>query len=118
MREVTMPRNWVVIALLALPPAARAGLYYSGEVVAELPSQWRGFLPDQRLLRTLPVAAVNTPRREPYREAAERLAKKGDRTADESADLGALLLRLGKPDAALEGLREAARKHPDHFRLA
>src|SRR2546429_240416 len=41
-------------AVLFLPtPDARAGLYYSGEEIAPLPSQWRGFLIDQRLLRTL-----------------------------------------------------------------
>ncbi|MFO0810577.1 MAG: hypothetical protein U0746_18270 [Gemmataceae bacterium] len=113
-----MSRTLVVATLLALSPATHAGLYYSGEVVADLPSQWRGFLPDQRLLRTLPVTAINNPLRDTYREAADRLAKKTDRTADESADFGALLLRLGNTDAALSVLRDAARKHPDHFRLA
>src|SRR5947209_5106394 len=33
-----------LVALFALAPDARAGLYYSGETFAELPSQWRGFL--------------------------------------------------------------------------
>src|SRR5437764_4388274 len=32
------------LTLLAFAPAAPAGLYYSHETVAELPSQWRGFL--------------------------------------------------------------------------
>ena len=42
----------VVACLYFLTPAcAWAGLYYSGENIAELPSQWRGFLLDQRTLR-------------------------------------------------------------------
>src|SRR5262245_55908740 len=105
-----------VLFLFAAATPAPAGLYYSGEVVAELPSQWRGYLPDQRLLRMLPAVAVANPLRDLYREAAERLAKKADRTADEAADLGAVLLRLGRTEAALEFLRDATRKFPDHFR--
>ena len=30
------------------PVPCRAGLYYSGETIADLPSQWRGYLLDQR----------------------------------------------------------------------
>ena len=44
-----------VLFALSAAPAARAGLYYSGETIAELPSQWRGFLLDQRLLRNIAV---------------------------------------------------------------
>src|SRR5262249_37319719 len=40
-----------IAALLVLSPLARAGLHYSGETTAELPSRWRGFLIDHRSLR-------------------------------------------------------------------
>src|SRR5262249_44406140 len=38
-------------------------------------------------------------------------------TADEAADLGALYVRLGKPEKATAVLLPAARKNPEHFRL-
>lgn len=111
--------------LLALAPAAPAGLYYSGEPVAELPSQWRGFLIDQRLLRKLAVVPMGNapehPLREAYRNAAVKLEAAGQQrplTADEEADLGALLVRLGRAGDAVERLRTAQRAHPDGFRVA
>jgi tetratricopeptide (TPR) repeat protein len=117
-------RAAVVLALLAFAPGARAGLYYSGESVAELPSQWRGFLLDQRTLRNIalkpaPGAKAN-PTRSRYEDEAARLEKKGRAalTADESADLGALYVRLGDAGKAVEVLRDAERAHPNHFRLA
>jgi hypothetical protein len=113
------------LVLAGLPAAARAGLYYSGEPFAELPSQWRGFLLDQRLLRNLaarPAAGAQAgPARAGYEaEAArlDRLARERKLTADEAADLGALRLRLGEVGKALEVLRPAQREHPTHFRLA
>jgi tetratricopeptide (TPR) repeat protein len=113
------------LGLLLLPGAARAGLYYSGETVAELPSQWRGFLLDQRTLRTLavkPSAAVPaSPARAHYEAEAARLSKLSRErklTADEAADLGAVLVRLGEAAKALEVLRPAQRDNPTHFRLA
>src|ERR671925_568871 len=42
-----------LLALGTLAPPLRAGLHYSGEAFADLPSRWGGFLLDQRLLRTL-----------------------------------------------------------------
>jgi len=114
-----------VALLLTCAPLARAGLYYSGEPIAELPSQWRGFLLDHRALRTVAIppspTALPHPFRENYREAVIKLtqaAKERPLSADEAADLGALHLRLGAPDAALAGLRAAHREHPDHFRTA
>ena len=69
----------VVLLTIVIAPSARAGLYYSGETVAELPSQWRGFLVDQRLLRGIAVKpAAGTPAnaaRLRYEEAAAKLAK-------------------------------------------
>ena len=117
---------WIVCLIVAwLPADARAGLYYSGEKYAELPSEWKGLLADARLLRglaipTLPGQPPST-LKQVYEDAARGLKDKSrqhELTADEVADLGALLLRLGKTDEALGLLREAQHKHPDHFALA
>jgi hypothetical protein len=121
-----MSRLCTTVALVLLIAApARAGLYYSGEPVAELPSQWRGFLLDHRALRMVAVppspTALPHPFRESYRDAAAKLTQTATQrplTADEAADLGALHLRLGATDAALAVLRAAHRDHPDHFRAA
>jgi hypothetical protein len=100
-------------------------LYYSGETYAELPSQWRGFLLDQRSLRTIAVrpntAGLANPLRQRYQNEVEKLAKLAQRrplTADETADLGALHSRLGDTARAIEVLRNAQRDHPKHFRLS
>src|SRR5579872_427596 len=69
-----------VFAFLALIPSpAFAGLYYSGEHYAELPSRFRGFLVDFRALR---AAAIERPRDMPvsplrgdFLIALERLEK-------------------------------------------
>jgi tetratricopeptide (TPR) repeat protein len=115
----------VSFACLLMPGRLHAGLYYSGETFAELPSQWRGFLIDQRLLRLIAVKptgnASPSPARTRYLEEAAKLARTaGQRklTADEAADLGALYVRLGDLAHALEILRPAQREHPVHFRLA
>ena len=114
-----------IILLLLIAPAARGGLHYSGEPVAELPSQWRGFLLDHRSLRTIAAPAGSNalphPLREHYRDAAAKLVQTAVQrvlTADEAADLGALHVRLGAIDAAIAVLRAAHRDHPDHFRAA
>lgn len=118
-------RHLVCLALLLGAAEARAGLYYSGEMVAELPSQWRGFLLDQRLLRNIalkPAAnAAANPTRERYLQAVADLEKAaGHRklTADELADLGALYVRLGDSSKAVQLLRGAQRDFPEHFRIA
>jgi tetratricopeptide (TPR) repeat protein len=112
-----------LFALVLLTPTARAGLHYSGESFAELPSRWRGFLLDQRALRQVAArpteAAPASLLRLQYDREAARLARLGDRrTPDDTADLGALLVRLGEPAKAVEVLRPAARANPAHFRLA
>jgi tetratricopeptide (TPR) repeat protein len=113
-----------VFALLILSAGARAGLYYSGEKMAELPSQWRGFLLDQRTLRNIavkPTAKISaSPARVRYQEHAARLekqARKGKLTADEIADLGALYVRLGDSGKAVEVLRAGQRLYPKHFQI-
>jgi hypothetical protein len=122
-----MLRRALLTLLLVLgwsPGFGRAGLYYSGETLANLPSQWRGFLLDQRSLRLaavqpLPGNAASLLRVK-YQEALSKLEKEGQRralTADESADLGALYIRLGEPAKAVARLRAAQREHPKHFRL-
>src|SRR5271166_5008636 len=114
-----------LVTVLAVGSTARAGLYYSGETQNELPSQWRGYLLDQRTLRNIAIKpAQGTPAgtaRARYEEAAARL-EKTSRTrklsADEQADLGALHVRLGEAARAVDVLRAAQRDHPNHFRIA
>src|SRR5262245_58366681 len=102
--------------------ALRAGLYYSGETYTELPSQWRGVLLDQRTLRNIAAAPQpgkdENPARTHYLEEAAKLEKKGRLGADEQADLGALHVRLGQVNKAVELLRTAQREHPNHFFIA
>jgi Arc/MetJ-type ribon-helix-helix transcriptional regulator len=100
-------------------------LHYSGEQYAELPSRMNGFLVDHRALRAAaierPGSLPASPLREDYLLAAERLEKvkaKRALTSDEAADLGAVYVRLGKIEQAIGVLTPAARKDPDHFRLA
>ena len=81
----------------------------------------RGYLLDHRLLRNVPLTAKveseeGTLRRR-YREEAEKLQAKKALTADESADLGALYVRLGAPARAVELLRLAHQMHPNHFAI-
>jgi hypothetical protein len=112
------------LAFLGLVSEGRAGLYYSGEQIAELPSQWRGFLLDQRALRNLAAKpGVTTPasplrsRYEAARNTLEKASRQRNLNADELADLGALSIRLGEPAKAVELLRAAQREHPAHFRI-
>src|SRR6266498_2138371 len=103
-------RRLLILVILITPVLAgktQAGLYYSGETLADLPSQWRGFLLDQRTLRNIAVkpgpGSVASPARVRYQEEAGKLEKaKKDRklTADELADLGALYVRLGEASKA------------------
>ena len=114
----------VVVALPTHAAPVRAGLYYSGETYSELPSQWRGFLLDQRTLRAIAVrpnaGSAPGPIRKHYQAEADKLTKLAAQrklTADEAADLGALHVRLGDAARAVEVLRAAQRDNPKHFQL-
>src|SRR5262249_31244348 len=103
---------------------SRAWLYYSGEEIAPLPSQWRGFLIDQRLLRTLSLKPApgmpSNPLRQRYEKAVaelEKASRSRQLSADELADLGALHVRLGNVPRAFGVLRLAQRDHPRHFKI-
>ena len=112
------------LCLLLLGSTARAGLHYSGEEYNPLPSQWRGFLLDQRHLRLLaippgpksPVSAFRV-RYDKALADLEKAARSRALTADEQADLGALHVRLGNPARAVAVLREAQRLNPRHYRI-
>lgn len=113
------------LLLLFFPNRASAGLYYSGESYAELPSQWRGFLLDHRTLRNIAIkptrGTAESPARVRYLEEAARLEKISRErrlTGDELADLGALYVRLGEPAKAVTVLRAAQREYPNHFFIA
>ena len=111
----------ICLVVAHLGPRAQAGLYCSAEEIAELPSQWRGFLLDQRTLRNAAVKAPGiSPLRARYVERAAQLTKSaGERklSADEAADLGALYVRLGDIEKAVEVLRTAQRLQPNNFRI-
>ena len=119
-----MTRALLLVLIIAVP--ARAGVHYSGEVFRDFPARWAGYLPDHRLLRAVGVTdprglAPTPPLRDAYADSVQKLeaaAKAGELNADDAADLGALHLRLGQPAKALAVLRPAARRHPEHFRLA
>jgi hypothetical protein len=112
---------FIVVCLFLGAGPAPAGLYYSGEEYASLPASWRGFLLDHRLLRNIAVqpkvASETSPLRQHYLQEAEKLQKKKDRSADEWADLGALLIRLGEAERAVPLLRRAHQLHPNHFAI-
>ncbi|MSR32198.1 MAG: hypothetical protein EXR99_11900 [Gemmataceae bacterium] len=106
----------------AFANVAEAGVHYSGESLASLPTQWRGFLLDQRQLRQIAIPGKAgqspSPFRKKYAEERHRLekAKKvGDLTPVELADLGALNIRLGNTNAALAILQSANRQFPSQY---
>jgi hypothetical protein len=119
-------RPWLValVGLLVFPGGGSAGVYYSGEQFAELPSRPAGFLIDHRALRAAGYErpdGLPSPLREHYLAAVERLEQLSQvrqLSADEIADRGALYLRLGQPDKALNVLAPAVRQFPEHFAIA
>lgn len=118
-----MVRIAIGVCLIIFTTAtARAGLYYSGEQYASLPAQWRGFLLDHRALRNIAlkpkIEAESGLLRLRYRKEAEKLQAKKNLSSDERADLGAIHIRLGEVERAVELLRSAQRDHPNHFAIA
>ncbi|MFO0935567.1 MAG: hypothetical protein U0798_03505 [Gemmataceae bacterium] len=115
----------VVIVLTSRP--IQAGLYSSLEPTNPFPAAWRGFLPDQRILRMVavdPGAKIGTPPsplRESYSElivTLEAAAKSRVLNEKELTDLSAAYCRLAKPEKAIALLRTARRTYPDNFKLA
>jgi tetratricopeptide (TPR) repeat protein len=124
---ILMARNIVITVfyILLAGASARAGLYYSGEKYASLPTQWRGFLLDHRTLRNIAVKPKNDADASPLRvrylaeaKALQARLDQGKLDADEIADLGALYIRLGEIERAVEILRPAQRMHGNHFAIA
>lgn len=113
-----MTRVMSLVFLAASAAPAFAGLHYSGEVLNPLPAKWRGFLTDHRSLRLLTAPKAVSPLHDAYAAALAKLDAVRTPTADEAADRGALLIRFGKVEQAVEVLRPAVRANPKHFRLA
>jgi hypothetical protein len=121
-----MVRNTAAFAVfLTLASWAHAGLYYTGEKYANLPAQWRGFLMDHRLLRNIAlkpkIESETNPLRARYQAELDQLKMRGLKDSpgpDDLADRGALHIRLGEIDRAIEVLRPAQRAHPNHFAIA
>jgi tetratricopeptide (TPR) repeat protein len=114
---------WCIFLGLGAPLPAFAAIHYSGERYQPLPSSWAGFLADHRALRLVgvplsPKVPPSLLRLEYQTHFDSLFARQARLTADELADLGALALRLGKTDMALDVLRPAVRLHPRHFALA
>ena len=111
--------------LLAVPAVVHAGLYYSGEEIAELPSQWRGYLIDQRQLRTIAVKPTDAnpagPARKRYEDEAAKLAQGAERRQAQPR-------RDRRPRGAVRSARRHGQgagslaagpaRHPQNFRLA
>lgn len=99
-----------------------ATIYYSGDKFAEMPAQWKGFLADHRQLRLAgaPASTKLIPLllRQEYQANLDRLlARRATLSANELSDAGALALRLGQTDTALNILQAAVQQHPQHFAL-
>ncbi len=101
---------------------SRAGLHYSGEIINPLPARWPGFIMDHRTLRNLarkPTKKTSlTPLAKRYQAEVDKLSKLKKRNADQTADLGALYIRLGEVSKAVSVLRKGQQQHPRHFRIS
>lgn len=114
----------VAVLLCLFTSHLHATIHYSGEKYANLPSSWKGFLADHRMMRVASIpASPKTPPsllRLEYQAAVDRLLtdkKQRSLKATELADLGALYLRLGQIDAAIDVLRPATTRFPGDFAL-
>jgi hypothetical protein len=114
----------VLLLALLFPRQSFATIHCSEERYAPLPSSWAGFLADHRALRvaSMPPSSKAPPSllRLQYQARVEQvlaLRKTRPLQALELADLGALYLRLGQTDAALDILRPAANQFPRDFAI-
>ena len=111
-------RLLIAVSLLLLAMPAPAALHLSMEVLEPLPASWRGTTLDLQSLRLAGnPASGETGLRPSYMRALARLEKAVSPSADEDADRGGLLIRLGRPEQALAFLRGANARHPDHPRV-
>lgn len=111
-------RPLVCAALLLLALPAPGALHLPMEVLEPLPASWRGVSLDLQALRLAAnPASGETGLRPAYLRALSRLEKADSPGADDDANRGGLLLRLGRPEHALAFLRGANARHPDHPRV-
>ena len=111
-------RPLVTAALLLLALPAPAALHLPMEVLEPLPASWRGVMLDLQALRLAGNSASGESGLRPaYLRALARLEKAASSSADDEANRGGLLLRLGRPEQALAILRGANARHPDHPRV-
>ena len=114
----------IFFALIVLAAPCRAAVFTSAEPSEPGPWAWRGFLRELRDLRRAanPPSALDdqavTWVRDGYARTVAALKNPGKATADQLADTTAALLRLGKPEKAIELIRPAIRRFPDDFRFA
>jgi tetratricopeptide (TPR) repeat protein len=111
-------RPLVSAALLLLALPAPAALHLPMEVLEPLPASWRGVMLDLQALRLAGNSASGESGLRPaYLRALARFEKAVSSSADDEANRGGLLLRLGRPDQALAILRGANARYPDHPRV-
>lgn len=107
--------NMTPISILCLYLATPAALHLRMEQVEPLPASWRGLMLDLQALRNLSRTDNQASGLQPaYKKALARLEKLSNPNADDLAERGGLLIRLGRIDLALGFLRGANAQKPDH----
>ena len=107
--------NMSPISFLCLYLATPAALHLRMEQVEPLPASWRGLMLDLQALRNLARQNDQSTGLSPaYTKALLRLENLRGPTADDMAERGGLLIRLGRIDQALGFLRGANAQKPDH----
>jgi hypothetical protein len=112
-----------IVGFFLVDSATQAGLYSTLDPVNPLPAKWRGYLPDQRLLRLAavdPSTAANIAPSSWRERMRDRVLTLDGRTksAEDAVNLSFAMIRLGHTEQALGFLRTARRQWPDDFRLA
>lgn len=123
-RSLFLTASGLILSFLLCHGQSLAGVYYSQETFNPLPCQWRGLLMDQRQLRLLALepkaGQVSSEFRKKYlqdKSRLEKIAKERKLLPEESADLGAIAIRLNQAPMAVEILRKADREYPQDFRI-